>query len=44
MVMRAPGRFGYICRYHPNMTGEIIVQALTCRSAGAYAVPITSVA
>jgi len=25
MVMKAPGRFGYICRYHPNMTGEIIV-------------------
>ena len=26
MVMKAPGRFDYICRYHPNMTGEIIVE------------------
>jgi plastocyanin len=26
MVMKAPGRFDYICRYHPNMTGEVIVE------------------
>jgi plastocyanin len=26
MVMKAPGRFDYICRYHPNMTGEIVVE------------------
>jgi plastocyanin len=26
MVMKAPGRFDYICRYHPNMTGEINVE------------------
>jgi len=26
VVMEAVGRFGYICRYHPNMTGEIIVE------------------
>jgi plastocyanin len=26
MVMKVPGRFDYICRYHPNMTGAIIVE------------------
>jgi plastocyanin len=26
MVMKAPGHFDYICRYHPNMTGAIIVE------------------
>ncbi|RDI62211.1 cupredoxin domain-containing protein [Microvirga subterranea] len=26
MVMKTPGRFDYICRYHPNMTGEIVVE------------------
>ncbi|WP_201842119.1 cupredoxin domain-containing protein [Microvirga zambiensis] len=26
MVMKAVGRFDYICRYHPNMTGEVIVE------------------
>jgi plastocyanin len=26
MVTKASGRFDYICRYHPNMTGEIIVE------------------
>jgi plastocyanin len=26
MVMKAAGTFDYICRYHPNMTGEIIVE------------------
>jgi plastocyanin len=26
MLMKVPGRFDYICRYHPNMTGEITVE------------------
>src|SRR5215210_1342631 len=26
MVTKAPGRFDYICRYHPNNTGDIIVE------------------
>ncbi|WP_114948930.1 cupredoxin domain-containing protein [Microvirga calopogonii] len=26
MVMKAAGTFDYICRYHPNMTGEVIVE------------------
>ncbi len=26
MAMKAPGRIDYICRYHPNMTGAIIVE------------------
>jgi len=26
MVMKTPGNFDYICRYHPNMTGEIVVE------------------
>jgi plastocyanin len=25
-VLQAAGTFGYVCRYHPNMTGEIIVE------------------
>src|SRR5690349_20903823 len=25
-VMKIPGTFDYICRYHPTMTGEIIVE------------------
>lgn len=25
-VMKVPGTFDYICRYHPNMTGEIVVE------------------
>jgi plastocyanin len=25
-VMKAAGTFDYICRYHPNMTGEVIVE------------------
>ena len=25
-VVQRPGRFGYLCRYHPNMTGEIVVE------------------
>ncbi len=25
-VVKAPGTFNYICRYHPNMKGQIIVQ------------------
>ncbi|MEZ0171612.1 cupredoxin domain-containing protein [Microvirga sp. TS319] len=25
-VMKVPGTFDYICRYHPTMTGEIIVE------------------
>ena len=24
-TMKTPGSFGYICRYHPNMRGEIVV-------------------
>src|SRR3954452_17897547 len=24
--MTAPGTFAYICRYHPNMRGEIVVE------------------
>jgi plastocyanin len=26
MVVKAAGTFDYICRYHPNMTGKIIVE------------------
>ena len=26
MVMKMPGQFDYICRYHPNMTGSITVE------------------
>src|SRR3954471_23609430 len=26
MVMKAAGAFDYICRYHPNMTGAVIVK------------------
>jgi len=26
LVMKAAGTFDYICRYHPNMIGEIIVE------------------
>ncbi|WP_243367823.1 cupredoxin domain-containing protein [Microvirga solisilvae] len=26
IVAQSPGRFDYICRYHPNMKGEIIVE------------------
>ena len=26
LVMKAAGTFDYICRYHPNMTGEIVVE------------------
>ena len=26
MVMKAAGTFDYICRYHPNMTGAVIVE------------------
>jgi plastocyanin len=26
MVMKAAGTFDYICRYHPNMMGKIIVE------------------
>ncbi|MCB8822912.1 cupredoxin domain-containing protein [Microvirga rosea] len=26
VVMKAAGTFDYICRYHPNMTGEIIIE------------------
>ena len=25
-VMARPGSFGYICRYHPNMEGRIVVE------------------
>lgn len=25
-VVRRPGTFSYICRYHPNMKGEVVVQ------------------
>jgi plastocyanin len=25
-VMTRPGRFGYTCRYHPNMRGEVVVE------------------
>ena len=25
-VMARPGTFGYTCRYHPNMTGQIVVE------------------
>lgn len=24
-VVKGPGTFSYICRYHPNMKGEIVV-------------------
>lgn len=26
MVMKVAGTLAYFCRYHPNMTGEIVVQ------------------
>lgn len=26
IVAQAPGTFDYICRYHPNMKGEIVVE------------------
>jgi plastocyanin len=26
LVLRKPGAFDYYCRFHPNMTGRIIVQ------------------
>lgn len=26
MVMKVPGTLVYFCRYHPNMTGEIVVE------------------
>ena len=26
LVLRKPGAFDYYCRFHPNMTGKIIVQ------------------
>jgi len=26
IVARSPGTFGYICRYHPNMKGELVVE------------------
>jgi plastocyanin len=26
LVMKTAGTFDYICRYHPNMTGEIVVE------------------
>jgi plastocyanin len=26
LVMKVPGTFDYICRYHPNMTGQIVVE------------------
>ncbi len=26
VVMKAPGTFDYICRYHPNMKGEVVVE------------------
>ena len=25
-IMTRPGRFGYTCRYHPNMEGRIVVE------------------
>lgn len=25
-VMKVPGTFDYICRYHPTMTGQVIVE------------------
>ena len=25
-VVKAPGTFNYICRYHPNMKGQIVVE------------------
>jgi plastocyanin len=25
-VMKTAGTFDYICRYHPNMTGEVVVE------------------
>jgi plastocyanin len=25
-TMKTPGTFAYICRYHPNMRGEIVVE------------------
>ena len=26
MLMKTAGTFSYICRYHPHMTGEIVVE------------------
>lgn len=26
VVMTRPGKFGYLCRYHPNMEGRIVVR------------------
>jgi plastocyanin len=26
LVLKSAGSFSYICRYHPNMTGEIVVE------------------
>ncbi|KLK92767.1 hypothetical protein AA309_12560 [Microvirga vignae] len=26
ITMQVPGTFGYFCRYHPNMKGEIVVE------------------
>ncbi len=26
MVMKVPGSLAYFCRYHPNMTGEIVIE------------------
>jgi plastocyanin len=26
MVMSSAGSFSYFCRYHPNMTGEVVVE------------------
>ncbi len=26
MVMKVPGTLAYFCRYHPNMTGEIVIE------------------
>jgi plastocyanin len=26
IVARSPGTFDYICRYHPNMKGELVVE------------------
>ena len=25
-LVKAPGTFSYICRYHPNMKGQVVVQ------------------
>ncbi len=26
MVMKVPGTLAYFCRYHPNMTGQIVIK------------------